>query len=72
VQEGRETVRVTIALIVLLVVATTSVSYVWRSLSGFADAAALAQVMVLVGAVTATISSAMLARIVMKVSAAKQ
>jgi len=65
-------VRVTVSLVVLLIVAATAVSYVWRSLGGFADAGSLDQLTILLAALAAIISAGLLARIVVKVSAVRQ
>ena len=64
--------RLTLSFIVLLIVATTAVSYVWRSLGGFSDASALHQATILLGGLTAIVSSGLLARIVVKASIARK
>jgi len=65
-------VRVTVSLVVLLIVAATAVSYVWRSLGGLGEAGLLRQLTVVLGGLTAIISTGLLARIVVKVSAVRQ
>jgi len=65
-------VRVTVSLVVLLIVAATAVSYVWRSLGGVSEAGLLRQLTVVLGGLTAIISTGLLARIVVKVSAVRQ
>ena len=64
--------RVTVSLVVLLIVAATAVSYVWRSLGGFADAGYLRQLTVVLGGLTAIVSTGLLARIVVKTGAVRQ
>ena len=64
--------RVTVSLVVLLIVAATAVSYVWRSLGGLGEAGLLHQLTVLLAALGAAASGILLARIVVKVSAVRQ
>ena len=59
-------------LIALLVVSTTTVSYVWRALDGMHEAGDLLEFSVLFSASMAIASLALLARIIAKASAARQ
>ena len=61
--------RITISLIVLLIVAMTACSFVWRNLGAFAASGVLNQVLVLVAGKTALVSIVLLSRIVVKMSA---
>ena len=64
--------RLNLSFVILLVIAATSVSFVWRNLTGLADAGSVHQAMVLLGAITTTASAGLLGRIVVKVSAARR
>lgn len=64
--------RLNLSFVILLVIAATAVSFVWRNLTGFAGAGSVHQATVLLGAITAATSAELLARIVVKVSAARR
>ena len=64
--------RASISLIILLILAATAVSYVWRSLGGVSEAGLPHQLTVVLAALGAAASGILLARIVVKVSAVRQ
>ena len=64
--------RLNLVLVALLLISTTTVSYVWRALDGLREAGNLLELSVLFSASMAIASLALLARIIVKAGAASQ
>lgn len=64
--------RLNLVLVVLLIVAATAVSYVWRGLSDLESGDVSYQLSMLLGLLAAILAGGLLARIVLKASAARQ